>query len=1131
MGSRISHRAAAAALSLITVGATALILTAGSTAAQAAVWTDQPDYSPGSVVTFHGDNSDGVGYQAGETVHVAVDDPSGSAQSCDATADSSGAWSCQITLGSGVASVGQYDYTATGQASGVSQSGTFTDSACPSSVGSRPTDPNVSASFTTSGDTATYSIKTPNESPSGGIPGLVEYCVYPSSGSLPASESASYDSWTAGTESAKGLLDFARPGGDPTNLPFNGNTQQVGTATWSGTAPTSQTILLHINDPNECAALGLGNNTCFVFPGTGTSNQDLQVTKTATPSFTRTYTWNIGKSVDLAKQDIPAGSSATFNYTVSVTHDSGTDSGWQVTGTIAVANPNTADFTGVNVADSSDNGGTCVVANGTDATIPGGQSVDFGYKCTYTSAPTSVVTDTATATWDKAANNTPDNSATGTATADFSTATPTIVDGSIAVTDSLGGSLGTVSYTDPSPTTFTYSKSFSDPAGTCTTHDNTATFTTNTTGTTGSASQTVTVCVGADLTVTKTAAPSFTRTYTWGISKSVDNTEIHTSGAATFNYTVSVTHDAGTDSNWQVTGNITVKNPNDWESVPLTGVTDAIDNGGSCVVSGNTTQTIAAGGTATLGYTCSYTSAPSPASGTNTATATWDGTAASTPHGTADGTATADFGSVLPNIVDGSVSVSDTLGGSLGTVSYTDPSPTTFTYPYTFSGDTAGTCTDHPNTATFTTDNSGTTGSASQSVKVCVGADLKVSKNATPAFTRTYNWNIAKSVNPAVLDAGGTAHYTVTVTETGFTDSNWQVTGTITVQNPNDWEAVSLTGVTDAIDNGGSCTITSGSTTQPIAASGTTTLGYKCTYASAPSPASGTNTATATWDKAAASTPHGSASGTATADFGGVTPTTVNAKITVIDSYKGTLGTVTATDTQPFTTQTFTYDRKLAPPSSGCTKVNNIATIVETGQSSSASVNDCNTGALTMGFWQNKNGQGIITGGASTSGVCNSGTWLRQYAPFQDLSATATCSQVGTYVTNIIKAANASGAAMNAMLKAQMLATSLDVYFSDPALGGNKIGATLPIGGVTIDLTNICKMIDSSSGTGTCSGSYESASAAFGGATKLTISQMLSYAASQSNAGGSTWYGQVKATQGLAKDAFDAINNQVASSP
>jgi hypothetical protein len=184
-----------------------------------------------------------------------------------------------------------------------------------------------------------------------------------------------------------------------------------------------------------------------------------------------------------------------------------------------------------------------------------------------------------------------------------------------------------------------------------------------------------------------------------------------------------------------------------------------------------------------------------------------------------------------------------------------------------------------------------------------------------------------------------------------------------------------------------------------------------------------------------------------------------------------------------------------------------------------------------MGYWQNKNGQAIITGGASTSGVCNSAPWLRQYAPFQDLSATATCTQVATYATNVIKAANASGAAMNAMLKAQMLATALDVYFSDPALGGNKITAPAPVGGVLIDLTMICKMIDGSAGTATCSGTYVNVSSAFGGAGSLTVSQMLAYAAGQSNAGGSAWYGQVKATQELAKNAFDAVNNQVAFAP
>jgi hypothetical protein len=45
---------------------------------------------------------------------------------------------------------------------------------------------------------------------------------------------------------------------------------------------------------------------------------------------------------------------------------------------------------------------------------------------------------------------------------------------------------------------------------------------------------------------------------------------------------------------------------------------------------------------------------------------------------------------------------------------------------------------------------------------------------------------------------------------------------------------------------------------------------------------------------------------------------------------------------------------------------------------------------------------------------------------------------------------------MNPMLKAQMLAPALDVYFSNPGLGGNKINAPAPIGGLAIDLTNVC---------------------------------------------------------------------------
>jgi hypothetical protein len=116
---------------------------------------------------------------------------------------------------------------------------------------------------------------------------------------------------------------------------------------------------------------------------------------------------------------------------------------------------------------------------------------------------------------------------------------------------------------------------------------------------------------------------------------------------------------------------------------------------------------------------------------------------------------------------------------------------------------------------------------------------------------------------------------------------------------------------------------------------------------------------------------------------------------------------------------------------------------------------------------------------------------------------------------------------MNPMLKAQMLATAFDVYFSDAALGGNKINAPAAIGGRTFDLTNVCAVLDSG-GSGTCTGKFVDARNAFGGASQLTVAQMLSYAAANANSGGSTWYGNVKSTQELAKDAFDAINNGVA---
>jgi hypothetical protein len=425
-----------------------------------------------------------------------------------------------------------------------------------------------------------------------------------------------------------------------------------------------------------------------------------------------------------------------------------------------------------------------------------------------------------------------------------------------------------------------------------------------------------------------------------------------------------------------------------------------------------------------------------------------------------------------------------------------------------------------------------------QSGEVQHGLPLTISKDANGAYKNTFTWTITKDVDKTLVkQVGGnvTFTYTVKVTHDGGTISDVKVNGTISVFNPNvdsnnNTVAVTIDGVTDQLSDGTNCTVTNGGS--QTLTQFQTDFAYTCNLSALPQ-GQLDNKATVSWSQQLLDNGALLDAGSADFTFTSITFTgnQIDECVNVTDSYAGSLGTACVGGANP---TTFTYSRTVTVPQFDCVSYTNTAkfTTNDTGATGSASqtVTVCGpakTGALTMGFWQNMNGQKIITGGSSTGGVCNSGTWLRGYAPFQDLSSTATCTQVATYVYNVIKAANASGTSMNAILKAQDLATSLDVYFSDPALGGNKIGAPGPIGAVTIDLTQICKPILA----GPSCGGYENVSSAFGGATSKTVSQMLSYAASQSNAGGSNWYGQVKATQELAKDAFDAINNQVAFSP
>ncbi len=409
--------------------------------------------------------------------------------------------------------------------------------------------------------------------------------------------------------------------------------------------------------------------------------------------------------------------------------------------------------------------------------------------------------------------------------------------------------------------------------------------------------------------------------------------------------------------------------------------------------------------------------------------------------------------------------------------------------------------------------------------------DLTLVVSATPQFTRTFKWTIQKGANKTLINnPSPVAH--VVVGETGFVDSGWQLSGVATVTNPNDWESIPVV-LGDSVTGAGSCSFT-GSSSLTVGPGQSVPLAYVCTYPAFPSPPSGTDTATATWDKTTYFTPDGSATDSANFTFTGPTHS-VNQTVTLTESFNGqppvALGTLTGTLVKPWATQAFFESPTLNFPASGCVDEPNLSALPPTTLTSSETITLCTSiksGAKSAGFWALYQGRGLILHGASTAVVCNAGTWLRNDAPFQDLSPTASCAQVQSYVTGVFSASSSS---VLAELKMQALATALNVYFSDPSLGGNTIGAPAPIGNYSVDLTHVCVMKDSSgTGAGTCAGTVGSSSNAFSGATQLTVSQMLATSSGLSNAGGTVWYSN-STTQALAKNAFDAINNQKAMAP
>ena len=130
-------------------------------------------------------------------------------------------------------------------------------------------------------------------------------------------------------------------------------------------------------------------------------------------------------------------------------------------------------------------------------------------------------------------------------------------------------------------------------------------------------------------------------------------------------------------------------------------------------------------------------------------------------------------------------------------------------------------------------------------ISFCYDLELEVSKTAETTFTRTFEWNIEKSVTPETWNLfdgeSGTSKYTVAVTKTGFTDSDGAVSGTITIHNP--WTMpATIEDVSDSISGIGDVAVDCGvGFPHPLAAGGT----LECTYSSPlPSGVNRVNTAT-----------------------------------------------------------------------------------------------------------------------------------------------------------------------------------------------------------------------------------------------------------------------------------------------
>lgn len=237
-------------------------------------------------------------------------------------------------------------------------------------------------------------------------------------------------------------------------------------------------------------------------------------------------------------------------------------------------------------------------------------------------------------------------------------------------------------------------------------------------------------CFDYDVTVSKTATTSYTRTHDWSITKVGSEDSLRLSSGQTFvvDYDVTVAQ-TPVDSDWAVEGEITVTNPDPTYAATVESVSDVVSPDlaatSDCGVS--LPYALAPGGT----LTCAYgpLSLPDGSDRTNTATVTTSGKV-----GDGSGSAAVTFGDPT-TVVDECVAVTDDRAGTLGTVCAAD-APSTFEYSLDVVGETCGES-ELVNTATFVAKDTGATGSDSHAVAVTV--ECAVGCSLTQGYWKTHS--------------------------------------------------------------------------------------------------------------------------------------------------------------------------------------------------------------------------------------------------------------------------------------------------------------------------------------------------------------------------------------------------------